>query len=410
MRSMIGEHVSMSLSENNPPHDLLVIGNPGDKRVELFQAALARLDLPEARLVSYLDLIAGRAPLADLLTPDTWVRLESPGRNFEVERALLALGAECEEPERTGTYSRLSRRTIEALSFEKGLILPSRQWYLGYCRVLELIAKQVAPAQLFNRPEDIRLMFDKRACHALLSEQGIAVPASLGPVHSYNELLAIMQQKRCSRVFVKLAHGSSASGVVAYRYQGARHQAITTVEMVRDVNGTRLYNSRKIQIYEQQAVIAELIDMLCAQRVQVEQWIPKAGYANKTFDVRILTIAGQACHSIARLSQSPLTNLHLLNARAHTENIRERLGETVWTRAIADCERAALLFRSLYTGIDLLFTADMRRHAIVEMNAFGDLLPGLLHHGLDTYTAEVLALFQYANQETGTRERGMTHV
>lgn len=400
----------MSLLENNPPRDFLVIGNPGDKRVELFQAALARLGLPEARLVSYLDLIAGRVQLAEMLTPDTWVRIESPGRNFEVERALLALGAECEEPEGSGTYSRLSRREIEALSFEKGLILPSRQWYLGYCRVLELIAGQVAPAQLFNRPEDIRLMFDKRACHALLAEQGIAVPASLGPVRSYDELLTIMRQKRCSRVFVKLAHGSSASGVVAYRYQGARHQAITTVQMVRNGRSLRLYNSRKIQVYELQAMIAELIDALSAQRVQVEQWIPKAGYENKTFDVRVLTIAGQARHSIARLSQSPLTNLHLLNARTQSENIRERLGEKVWTRAIADCERAASLFGSLYTGIDLLFTADMRRHAIVEMNAFGDLLPGLLHQELDTYTAELGELFLNAQREVRTRERGMTHV
>lgn len=396
-------------SQNSCPPDLVVIGNAGDKRVELFQAALARLGLPAARLVEYLDLIAGRVELANMLTPKSIVRIESPGRNFEVERALLALGAECEEPEHDGCYTRLARKEVEALSFEKGLVLPSRQWYLGYCALLEQIAGAVEPEQLFNLPTDIQLMFDKRACHALLSQQGIAVPMSLGPVHSYDELLELMREKRCSQVFVKLAHGSSASGVVAYRWQGERHQATTTAQIVLGVKGTRLYNSRAIQVYSQQTVIASLIDALCEQRVQVEQWIPKAGYAGQTFDVRVVTIAGETRHSIARLSHSPLTNLHLLNAREDAERIRERLGERVWARAMADCRRAAQLLRSLYTGIDLLFSADLRRHAIVEMNAFGDLLPGLLYQGQDTYTAEIKAFLQRLNRESLPREQGLIH-
>ena len=54
----------------------------------------------------------------------------------------------------------------------------------------------------------------------------------LGSVGSYEELLARMRDAGCSRVFVKLAHGSSASGVVAFQRAGARARAITTVEMV----------------------------------------------------------------------------------------------------------------------------------------------------------------------------------
>lgn len=396
-------------SQNSHPLDLVVIGNAGDKRVELFQAALARLGLPAARLIEYLDLITGRVKLADVLTPASLVRIESPGRNFEVERALLALGADCEEPEGDGRYARLTRKEAEALRFDKGLLLPSRQWYLGYCAVLKQIAAAVTPGQLFNLPEDIQLMFDKRACHELLSRQGIVVPTSLGPIHTYDELLERMRERRCSQVFVKLAHGSSAAGVVAYRWQGERHQATTTAQMVIGVRGTRLYNSRTLQIYRQQSVIAHLIDALCEQRVQVEQWIPKAGYAGQTFDMRVVTIAGEARHSIARLSHSPLTNLHLLNDREDTEKVRERIGEKVWARAIADCQRAAQLLRSLYTGIDLLFRADLRRHAIVEMNAFGDLLPGLLHQGQDTYTAEIEALFQRVHGEASPGEQGLIH-
>lgn len=398
----------MSQSVSSCPQNFVVIGNPGDRRVELFQAALAGLQLPEARLVPYADLISRRVQLDKLITPASLVRIESPGRNFEVERALLALGAEVDDPE--GNYTRLSKREVEALSFEKGRILPSRQWYLGYWQVLKQIARQIVPEQLFNLPDDICLMFDKRACHKLLDSKGIAVPPDLGPVHSYNELLALMQEKHWSQVFVKLAHGSSASGVVAYRRQGEHHQATTTVEMLREKQDMRLYNTRKIRVYRKQSQIAELIDALCAQRVQVERWLPKAGYQNSTFDIRVVTIGGKARHSIARLSAGPLTNLHLLNAREDIDKIRERLSEQIWTQAIEDCERAANLFRSLYTGVDLLFTVDMRHHAIVEMNAFGDLLPGLLYNGQDTYTAElVLAISQQWSKKAEIIGEGLPH-
>ena len=39
-----------------------------------------------------------------------------------------------------------------------------------------------------------------------------------------------------------------------------------------------------------------------------------------------------------------------------------------------------------------MFAPDWRRHAVAEVNAFGDLLPGLLVDGRDTYAAQVAAL------------------
>ena len=55
-------------------------------------------------------------------------------------------------------------------------------------------------------------------------------------------------------------------------------------------------------------------------------------------------------------------------------------------------ERAMEVFpRSLYAGIDLLIASDYRRHAVAEVNAFGDLLYGAMHDGKDPYTAEIEA-------------------
>lgn len=370
--------------------DFVIIGSPQDRRVELFQAALIQLGLPPARVISYLDLIAGRVSLADSIQPTSIVRIESPGKDFEVERALLALGSEVEEPD-CQSYEHLSQCTVEELSFEKGRILPSRQWYLGYCQLLRHIEQQVQQSRVMNTVSDIVLMFDKRATHTLLTTHAIPVPPAIEPVNSYEELIDRMQRRGWPRVFLKLAHGSSASGVVAYRFAGNRHQAITTVEMVRTGNERRLYNSRDIRVYQKHEEIVALIDALCRHRVHVEQWLPKAGYAQRTFDLRIVTIARQVQHVVARLSQSPMTNLHLLNKRGNAAEILAAIGETRWEQARQTCEQAARLFESLYMGIDLLFTSDFKRHAIVEVNAFGDLLPGILYNNQDTYTAEIVA-------------------
>jgi hypothetical protein len=43
--------------------------------------------------------------------------------------------------------------------------------------------------------------------------------------------------------------------------------------------------------------------------------MPKAGIDGRTFDLRVLVIAGRARHAVARLSRGPMTNLHLLNER-----------------------------------------------------------------------------------------------
>lgn len=383
------------------PMHFLMIGTPGDRRVILFQEALARLDLPTAQLVSYQSLIAGEVTLPDLITPTTIVRIESPGKSIEMEHLLLTLGAS--EPDQEGErYERLSPSILAALPHEKGRLLASRQWYLGFSALMRRLAKWIPVQQTMNLPADILLMFDKRRCHALLEQHSISVPPALPPVYSYDELMASLKERGWSRVFLKLAHGSSAAGTIAYRYSGNRHQAFTTVEVVEQEGEIRLYNTRRIRKLESQREIAQVVNALCRHRVHVEQWIPKASYDNRVFDLRVVVIGGQAMHTVARLSHSPMTNLHLLNERGDLPAILERIGPERWQAAQATCEQAANLFESLYSGIDLLFTTDYRHHAILEMNAFGDLLPGLLYHDQDTYSAEILA----ALRRVGTVEAG----
>jgi hypothetical protein len=390
----------MSLSANRrsqtAPDNFIVIGNPSSRRIALFQAALSKQGLPAAHIVTYADLLAGRASLTNFVKARSVVRIESPGKDFEVERLLIALGADVADE--NAFFSRISRHSAEQLSFDKGLILYPRQWYLGLCEALHIIENQLSdcpPHQLMNTPENIKVMFDKPACHARLERQGITVPPSLGTVHSFEELYARIKSTNCHRVFLKLAHGSSASGAVAYRYSNGRHQAITTVEMARHKDELRLYNSRRIRTYKDIDQIATLIDSVCQHRVHVERWLPKANIDGYTFDLRLVVIAGHAMHTVVRKSRTPMTNLHLLNERDDPKGVAAKMGPDLWAAARHTCERAARCFPdNLHAGIDLLITPDYRRHAILEVNAFGDLLPGILYNGLDTYSAEIVTMRQ----------------
>lgn len=387
------------------PLPFVVIGHPTSDRVARFQTALTEAGQPPARIIGYADLIAGRVSLPEVVEPGAVVRIDSPDRDFAVERAILALGAGVADEE--GGYDRASHSAITALADVPGAIRFPRQWYLGYRELLRRTASQLAdcpPHRLMNHPDEIAIMFDKRRCHALLAENGVAVPRALGPVRSHEELLARMRESGMSRVFVKLAHGSSASGVVAYQVSGDRHQATTTVELVQAAGKARLFNNRRVRTYRDRREIAALIDALCHHRVHIEQWVPKAGFKGRTFDLRVVVIRGAAQHVVVRLSHHAMTNLHLSGGRTRgrlpLEALADRLSPTAWAAARQTCERAMALFpRTVYAGIDLLIAADYRRHAIAEVNAFGDLLFNVWHNGKDTYAAEIAAMLDMAQQQ-----------
>lgn len=388
----------MWTSRSDTSKRFVVVGNPCSRRVELFAAATTAAGLPPPTVAAWAELLAGRSSLYDIVRAGDVVRLESPGRDFEVERAILAAGAEELDPDNptNGAYERAGRAAIESLSFEKGRILWPRQWYLGFRAALRRVKTQLAECpthRLLNDVTDVEVMFDKRRCHERLASAGVTVPPALKPVNCFDQLTSGMRDAGWRRVFVKLAHGSSGSGVVAYETNGLRHRAVTTVEMVRDHGELRLYNSRRLFTYTEPRDIAALINALTRHRVHVEQWVPKAGLNGRTLDLRVVVIAGRARHAIVRLSRSPITNLHLLNDRADPTFLRRRMGDVAWGFAISSCERTMGCFpRSLHGGVDLLVASDFRRHAVLEVNAFGDLLPGVFYDGMDTYGAEIAAV------------------
>ncbi len=371
--------------------NFIVIANPENRRPGFLQQALSHFNLPPATIISYEHLIAGKQTLEQFNTPNTIIRFESPEKNFDVDKAIIAAGFAVPDD---GQHQRISPAEVAKLEFDKGRILYPRQWYLGWRHLLQQWNLSGCVG-FMNHPEDIATMFDKPACHELFRRHNIPVPCSLGKIHSYDHLREQMQQQEIDRVFVKLSHGSAASGVVAYQVNARYESAITTVEQVRENGETLLYNSRRIRNYTRREEIADIINILTAEGVQVEEWLPKARLQGCGFDARVVVINGEVQHIVVRLGKSPMTNLHLGNERGNSEELLEKVGTENWEAMKYTCEQAAGLFsKSLYCGVDLLILPDWKQHALLEINAFGDLLPGILWNGIDTYTSEVKAILE----------------
>ncbi|ALF54108.1 glutathione synthase [Nostoc piscinale CENA21] len=382
--------------------NFILIANPENRRVGFLQQALTHLNLPPATVIDYADLISGKQTLEQFNAPNTIIRFDSPEKNFDIDKAIIAAGFNVSD---NGQHQSISPGEAMELEFDKGRILYPRQWYLGWRYLLQKWETLFTPllacgeglgvGYFMNHPQDIAVMFDKPACHERFSRNNIPVPRSLGKIHNYEHLREQMQTQGIERVFVKLSHGSAASGVVAYRANSRFESAITTVERVRENGETLLYNSRKISHYTRREEIADIINILTAEGVQVEEWLPKAHLQGCGFDVRVVVINGKAQHIVVRLGKSPMTNLHLGNERGDTEEFLAKVGAENWEMMKRTCEQAASLFpNSLYCGVDLLILPDWKTHAILEINAFGDLLPGILWNGIDTYTSEVKAILE----------------
>ncbi|MHA3770800.1 STM4014 family protein [Verrucomicrobiota bacterium sgz303538] len=373
----------------------VVLGNPENRRAQLFAEAYRQSGGEKLEVVAWRDFVSDPSVLIESLVPGCFLRIESPGENFEVERAILKMGCtQGREPQ----WSSLSFQELAMLEFERGRVLPLRQWYVGWLAFLEQVQSAIADVpnvRSMNAPREIASMFDKARCHEIFADAGVPTPRFLGIPSSFEDLMRRMEEQRCFRVFLKPCHSSSASGVVALEIGPGGQRACSSAEMVRTGNGIQLFNSLRLRQYTSLEEIRTLVDLLCRERSVAEAWFPKAGFDGKRFDLRVMVIGGRAAHVVVRQSSGPITNLHLGNKRGDCDRLRRQMGDTNWERAMSVCERAAACFpQSLYVAVDLLVAPGFRRFAVAEVNAFGDLLPNLLHGGLSTYAAELRSFWE----------------
>ncbi|HEY7155907.1 MAG TPA: STM4014 family protein [Gemmataceae bacterium] len=358
-----------------PTPRYIAIVNPDSKRWQTYAPELLafwreRGVEPEIEVVPWREIVPRDGDLDGLAAFErpALVRMESPGRDFEVTKLLLQAGERA-----TGTASGIDWNT---LSFQKGRLLRPRLLYQGFCRVLAGLRRS------FDRrphltplacPLALAEMFDKNATCARLTDADIPCPPPLPAPDTPDELLTELWRHRFDTAYVKLNTGSSASGIAVVHAADEPVWAISSVVRLDD----GFYSTRRLCRHsgaELNAVLAFLI----GEGVCVQRGIRMAQIDGQNFDVRVVVIHGQPAFSIFRLSSQPMTNLHLGGRRGDFERCRAAVPARAWLDALDHCVEASQLYPCAVAGVDLLFESGYIRHYLLEVNAFGDFFPGLV--------------------------------
>ena len=185
--------------------------------------------------------------------------------------------------------------------------------------------------------------------------------------------------------------GSSSSSPTARRPRAwspsrpaaAGSQATTTVEMVRAGGELRLYNSRR-SAATTDAARGRRADRCAlpgggAGRAVGAQGRRSTGSA---FDLRVVVIGGAGRARRRPDEPEPDDEPAPAEPPGRPRAVRSRMAAEAWEAAMRACERAAAVFAGLpVRGRRPVIAAGFRRHAVLEVNAFGDLLPGVTSRG-----------------------------
>jgi len=415
-------------SPSRVPPRFLIVGNPDNRRVVDFAAAVVARGLPPPLVLAHAALVAalsGDDPCSGPEPPDLFdlpgqpllrrdepllVRIDAAGEDPALERALLRLG--WAEARAHPLIETCSPEALAHLALRHGQILAPRQHHLGFERYLGALERALAarPAwRVLNPIADIRLLFDKRALSRHYAARGLPVAPSLseritgpdagadsgpgsGGPRCAESLREHMRARAWPAVYVKLSCASSASCLALYRHlphQPPERRDLLVTTVVETEQGR--FNSLRPPRLETRARIDPLLDWLLAQGCHIERALPKATVDGRKVDMRVLVVDGEAGFQVLRQSRHPFTNLHLGGQRGDLPRFRADMGEQAWTRAMHSCERAFAAHDCLHLGVDLLISPDLRGHTILEANAFGDLLPGLEREGKSVYAWEIEA-------------------
>ena len=373
----------------------LLIANPENRRASLFQAALARRGHAPAEVIPWIELLRDPERLARESDAPAWLRVDSFGEDFEVERELLRLGFD--DARRDPRLATIAPAEIDRLAPSRGRILCPRQAHLGFLRALRTIEETLARRPAWTplaQPASIAELVDKRATSRRYEALGVPVPRRIEAGATPESLRGAMEAAGAREVFVKLSCGSSASCLAIYDGRALT----TTMEVASD----GWFNSLRVRRYREPARVDELLRFLLAEGSQVEESVPKPRLGREYVDCRVLVIAGVPAFVVVRRNKLPITNLHLGGGRGDVEELRAACGDAAWEAAMKSCAVAAGAHRCLHVGVDLLFERGWRGHRVLEGNAFGDLLPNLTRDGLDVWEWQIRVVEEWAARAAGS--------
>lgn len=246
--------------------------------------------------------------------------------------------------------------------------------------------------RFLNPPSGIERVLNKRICKDILQKNHIPVTEMFSePVHTVKELEEVMKKHRVFSVFIKPVFCSGAAGVIAFRlipeWRTAGRAKMTAYTSCL-LQGEELVNTKRLRRMEEPHEIYALLEAVLSLGAVVERWHPKASFAGKSYDLRVVWQFGKMEFIVARQSRGPVTNLHLNNGAL--EFGRLGLSEKVRAEIEEVCGRTMDCFPELQmAGIDVLLEKDSLRPCVIEVNGQGDLMYQDIFHENRIYKHQI---------------------
>ena len=346
---------------------IVILGPRRGRRVDALAAAAARRDVPVVA-TGFDAFAADPGCLAEQLGRGTLLRFESPDENPEAFRALYEAGAA--RAEHAGCPV-LGDAELAAACGGDGIGSPTQ---LAYgLEELTTRAADIARGQgatLSAEPRAIALSYDKAACNRHLAAADIPVPAPLPAEADFDAFMDRLREVPGRRAFVKLRHGAGAAGTLAVVHgPGGQLVAYTALRL----DGDRLRAGATVARLTDHRHIARIAAALWPLGIHAEQWIAKAGVDGRSADLRLVCTRSGAPFGVLRISRSPITNLHLRADRAPAERLFDLMAPDAVAAVHDSCARVMRRIPGAgMLGVDVAVHADLTRHSVLEVNAFGD--------------------------------------
>ncbi|MEM6272452.1 MAG: STM4014 family protein [Bacteroidota bacterium] len=356
-----------------------VLGNPGHQRVRMFARAVLDLGHPHPIVLSWLDLLAGRLDLAASLPPGTWLRLDAPEGHPMVNLLLLERGG----------------RHLRRDDLEWGELAYSRTWFSGWKDLLRELGERLAELDLAgtsHTPAGLIDWDDRALRQRQLASASIPQMEWWGPVLDGEHLLQRWTNVPEGELVLRPGARTSAAASLVLARDAEGLGATTTLELRGTEEVPRLIGMDRVRTYRDRAEIARLVDRMAVEGAVAEIAPPKLTFQGHAVDVWVVVVRGQAQQVVLRRDKLPGQPFRLGESRADLAAFRRWVGQEQWTRYIKVAESVVAALPGIHgAGVGLGIQADNRQPWVMEVDAFGDYLPGVTLAGANTYHSFVTA-------------------
>ena len=351
-------------------NSFLIIGDNKGRRIKTFTDCLKNKGIYNYSVMDWTEVLKDRKELEKNIKKSNIVRIEPPEKNTDIYKLFLDIGAESGEFQKDNVNN----------NYNENIIISPKSWFKGVEHTFLVIDKLIKENKDILSMCDLKealVMMDKSKTYEFLEGKGknYYLPEKMPEYRNYDEFFE-ENKNNFIKCFIKLRYGSGSTGVIAYSNNPKikEEKIFTSLNYSKENGNKTFFSTYNVKSYTDKKVIRDMINWVIENGAHVEKWIPKLVYEKKGFDTRVFVLDKKSEYLLSRLSNSPITNLHLKNERKESEEFLKK-NETDIIKKASE-EVMSLFSKSLYSGVDIILANNLKPY-VIDVNPFGDLFYNL---------------------------------